>query len=466
VKTRTRWILFGACLAELLLLIIGIAVLVSFARIGTAYAAKIAASAVFVAGRDTEAIIADGDLDRVSGVRWEVDREGRRVTAWIGPISQTAVYRDGLGTALVIDRPEAEVRALTAPPAPGGNADDPRPWPTGDVLPEGSLPEGVDKTGLATVLDEAFADPNPTQQRRTRAVVIVQDGRLVAERYAVGFTRQTPLLGWSMTKSVTSALAGILVAQGKLRIEDPAGLPEWSKPSDPRGAITVDQLLRMSSGLRFTEEYGNPFADATFMLFGSGDAAGYAASRPLEAKPDARWQYSSGTTNIVSRVLRLAAGNDATYHALPRRALFDRIGMRHAVIETDASGTFIGSSFSWASARDWARFGLLFLNDGVWEGERILPEGWVDYCRRPTPAAPNGCYGAHWWCNAGSPDDSQHRPMPSLPTDYYAARGFQGQSVNIFPSRRIVVVRLGLTDASDAFDIEDFLAKVLRCVAR
>jgi CubicO group peptidase (beta-lactamase class C family) len=295
-------------------------------------------------------------------------------------------------------------------------------------------------------------------------VVIVQDGRLVAERYAPGFSRHTPLMGWSMNKSVTSALVGILVAQGKLRVEDPAGLAEWAGRNDPRGTITLDQLMRMSSGLEFDETYDSAFADATKMLFTSGDVGGYAAAKQLEAKPGSRWQYSSGTTNIVSLILRRAMGDDDIYHALPRRALFDRIGMRHAVMETDASGTFVGSSFGWASARDWARLGLLFLNDGMWEGGRILPEGWVDYCRRPTPGAPQGRYGAHWWCNAGTKEDSHDRPMPRLPADMYYASGFQHQYVNIIPSRRLVVVRLGLTNSDKAFNLEDFLAKVLECV--
>jgi CubicO group peptidase (beta-lactamase class C family) len=465
VKRRIRWILVVVGLTVAVLVIVAAAVGIPPARLGASYAAKIAASAIFLSGRDAETILEDGDIDAAGGVRLDVDREARRVTAWIGPIGRTAVFREGLGTALVIDHSEEEVCGFTTTPIPGGDSDDARPWPTGDILAQDPLPDTIDADGLARILEEAFSEPDPARPRRTRAVVIVQDERLIAERYAPGFSRHTPLLGWSMTKSVMSALVGIAVAEGKLRIEDRAAPPEWNAPDDPRAAITVDQLMRMSSGLKFEEEYDDLFSDVTTMLFASGDAAGYAAKSRLEVAPDTRWYYSSGTTNILSRIVRRAAGSDAAYHALPREALFDRIGMRHAVIETDASGTFVGSSFSWATARDWARFGLLFLNDGVWQGERILPEGWVDYCRNPTPAAPNGCYGAHWWCNAGAAGQPSRRPMPRLPTDYYSARGFQGQSLNIFPARRLVVVRLGLTDASDAFDLEDFLADILDCVA-
>lgn len=258
----------------------------------------------------------------------------------------------------------------------------------GDLIPKTELPTGVDKVKLAEAMDKAFSEPDPKKPRRTRAVVVVYDGRIIAERYAPGFSQSTPLLGWSMTKSVTNALIGILVGQGRLLIQEPAPVPEWSGADDPRGAITLDQLLRMSSGLKFIEEYTKN-SDATCMLFGTHDTAAYAASQPLETEPDSKWSYSSGTANILSRLVRhTIGGTSADYFAFPRRALFNRIGMRSAIMEPDASGTFVGSSFMYATVRDWARFGLLYLQDGVWEGTQILPEGWVDYSRRPTPKAP------------------------------------------------------------------------------
>jgi CubicO group peptidase (beta-lactamase class C family) len=185
----------------------------------------------------------------------------------------------------------------------------------------------------------------------------------------------------------------------------------------------------------------------------------------LEAEPDTRWKYSSGSTNIIAKALRNAVDDDKTYHAMPREMLFDRIGMRHAVIETDPIGTFVGSSFGWATARDWARFGLLYLNDGVWQGERILPEGWVDYSRTPTPKAPNGRYGAQWWCNAGTNEDPETRMWPKLPADLYAARGFQGQSVNVFPTQNLVVVKLARSSPIDPFDEQSFLVNVLDAIS-
>jgi len=279
------------------------------------------------------------------------------------------------------------------------------------------------------------------------------------------FHMKQPLIGWSMTKSVINALTGILVGQGKLSLEDRALLPEWRGPGDPRAHITLDQLLRMSSGLKFAEDYANPLEDVIFMLLGTDDVAAYAANKPLEAEPGTKWYYSSGTTNIIARIMRDAiGGTDADYFAFPRRALFDPMGMHSAIIEPDASGTFVGSSLMYATARDWARFGLLYLQDGVWEGERILPEGWVKYTLTPAPRAPLGEYGAHFWLKVPPPFKSSVSGMPSLPVDTYFAAGHEGQFVTIIPSRKLVVVRLGLSRLKGAWDQEWFIAQILEAI--
>ncbi len=268
-----------------------------------------------------------------------------------------------------------------------------------------------------------------------------------------------------MTKSVIGALVGIRVRQGALDLQAPAPVPEWRSAGDPRGAITLDQLLRMSSGLEFGEATDEYDGDLVTMLCDRGDAAAYAAAKPLEHPPDSHWHYSSGTSNIVSRILRHSfEGDQAAHFRFPREALFDRIGMRSAVIEPDASGSFVGSSFMFATARDWARFGLLFLKDGVWQGERILPEGWVEYSTTPTPKAPQGRYGAHWWLNAGEPDDPGDRPWPDLPTDTFSARGFEGQEVVVIPSRELVLVRLGQSRPESSYSSNDFGAAVLAAI--
>jgi CubicO group peptidase (beta-lactamase class C family) len=264
-----------------------------------------------------------------------------------------------------------------------------------------------------------------------------------------------------MSKSVTNALVGVLVKQGRLDLKAPAPVPEWQTPGDPRGMITLDQLLRMSSGLEFSEVY-LPLFDATRMLYESRDFAAYAAEKPLSARPDARFSYSSGTANIISRIVRGAIEKDhRNYYDFMRRELFDKIGMSSAVVEADPSGTFVGSSYALATPRDWARFGLLYLWDGVWRGERILPEGWVAYTTTPTPKAPKGQYGALFWLNAGSRSNPSDRRWPSVPQDAYSAEGFMEQRLIIIPSHELVLVRFGASVDRKAWNTETFIADVL-----
>jgi CubicO group peptidase (beta-lactamase class C family) len=335
------------------------------------------------------------------------------------------------------------------------------PWPAGDHGPVLSLPPGVDAAKLESAIDAAFAEPSPQNLRKTRAVVIVYGGKLIAERYAPGFDPNTPQLAWSMSKSVTNALVGLLAKKGKLQLNSPAPVPEWQQADDPRQKITLDQLMRMSAGLEFNEAYA-PFSDAVYMFYDSRDFAAYAALKPLEAEPDAKWNYSSGTANIIARIVRQAIEKEHTnYYEYLYRNLFHKIGMLSLVMEPDPSGTIVGSSYMFATPRDWARFGLLYLQDGIWDGERILPEGWVKYTTTPTSQAPKGEYGALFWLNAGAPENPSDRLMPSVPTDVFFARGFQEQRVFIVPSRKLVLVRFGATSDRSAWSDDAFVADVL-----
>lgn len=336
-------------------------------------------------------------------------------------------------------------------------------WPDGDRVESGAA-AGVDTRRLNAAIADAFAEPDSAMPRRTRAIVVVHNGRIVGERYADGYGPDNRFTGWSMTKSVTSALVGILTAHNTLDVRADMLRPEWRGADDPRGDITLHQLLTMSSGLGFDESY-TPSGAATRMLFDSPDAAAVAAASPLAHEPGSTWLYSSGTTNIVSSLIRVSFDSDDEYIAFARDSLFDRIGMRSAVLEPDPSGTFVGSSFMYATARDWARFGLLYLRDGVWNGERILPDGWVAYSVTPAPAAPRGQYGAHWWLNAGSASDSTQRTWPDLPRDIFWASGFEGQYVVVVPSHDLVVVRLGVTQDDRAWSLGAFLREVMESVA-
>jgi CubicO group peptidase (beta-lactamase class C family) len=289
----------------------------------------------------------------------------------------------------------------------------------------------------------------------------VYQDKIVAEKYGKQFSPATPMLGWSMSKSVTNALVGILVKAGMLSIEDSALLEAWKDPQDARSKITLDQMLRMSSGLAFEEVYG-PFKDATYMLYDNKSMADYAAAKPLETEPDGKWNYSSGSANIIARIVKDRVGGTlVAFNNFARQQLFDRLNMYSAIIEPDASGSFVGSSYMFATPRDWARIGLLYKNDGVRGEDRILPEGWVKYSTTPTPKAPMGEYGAQIWLNAGEKRNPTNRKFPLLPTDLYYFGGFNGQSVTVIPSRDVVAVRLGVTHKKTDWDVEQFIKNVL-----
>jgi len=445
------------CFGIIIILVLAIAYfvfsnldLIKAAPIGVGYKAKILCSGIFVSHRDEESILSE-DLSyppNMNIINAKVDYENKSVTTSVfGIIKEKAIYRAGQGCTILSGKSEAELRSQPAEIlAPLPENPDTVPWPTGDLILSGEIPPNVDREPLDEAMLKVFFEHYPERPHRTRAVVVVYDGKIISEQYAPGFSKNTLHLGWSMTKSVTNALVGILVGQGKLSINDPAPVPEWRKPGDPRGNITLDQLLRMSSGLKFLEAYAdNPLSDVSKMLFQKPDTGAFAANMPLETKPDQKWSYSSGTTNIISRVIRQTIGNQAEYASFPRRVLFNRIGMRSAIMEMDASGIYVGSSYMYATARDWARFGLLYLNDGVWEGERILPEGWVGFSTTPTSTAPRGQYGAHFWLNRGNLNNPKDRPFPQLPTDMFLAQGVQGQTVVIIPSYKLVIVRLGMS---------------------
>ena len=260
-----------------------------------------------------------------------------------------------------------------------------------------------------------------------------------AERYADGYGPTTTCHSWSMAKSITQCLAGMLVADGKLDIQAPADVPEWRAPGDPRGAITLDQLLRMSSGLSFREDYDPTHpSDVIEMLFGKGrdDTAAFAAGFPLAHSPGSHFYYSSGTTNIVSRRLARAHGGD--FAAYMQERLFGPLGMTSAQPKFDAAGTFIGSSFCFCTPRDFAKFGLLYLRGGQWEGRRLLPQTWVDYARTATWQQPDGQadgpYGASWWLDLAGPGT-------------FSANGYDGQFIVLCPDRDLIIVRHGVTPA-------------------
>jgi CubicO group peptidase (beta-lactamase class C family) len=427
------------------------------AAIGAAYKAKVLCTIVFGTGR----AVSSPSIDEVSAdsyrlmrlFRVDIDRRARTVTASLpGFASRRAIFRGHLGAALLYDGTDLEGWSASALP-------DGSPQAGRGTVTEKPRRAAAESAALRRVVDAAFLEPDPRRLRRTRAILVVQDGQIVAERYAPGFDEQTRFPGWSMTKSVLGALVGVLVGEGRLSLADRALMPAW-QDRDPRAAITLTDLLRMRSGLAFSEVYDDVTSDVIEMLFHQPDAAAFAASRPLSAPPGSVWGYSSGTTNILSAIVRRVVG-EAEYPSWPRRTLFDPVGMASALMEADASGTFVASSFMLATARDWARFGQLAAQDGVWEGRRLVPEGWLEFGTTPTPQSPGGIYGAHWWLGLKPELGGGTAVAARLPRGTFFAVGHEAQALTIIPSRRLVVVRLGLSIYVDAWNHASFLAELL-----
>lgn len=405
-------------------------------RVGTSYSAKIVCSNRFIANRDPAEVLAvdvqaPGHplLHFISVV---VNEQDKSVTAHIFGFFARAqsVYRDGLGCT---NLPQGYDRNALAG-LPQGPAPLPRPgimpWPDGDApLAEADALPGI-KAALA---DPALTGPG------MRAVVVIRDGKLVGETYGDGFTRETPLLGWSMTKSVNAAIAGRLMAEGRLSFNDTNLLPEWA--GDDRSKIRLGDLMGMESGLRFNEDYGD-VSDVTRMLYLEPDMAGFVAGQPLDAAPGTVFTYSTGTSVLISRIWmnRIADFGEAT--AYPQKALFAPLGMASAVFETDVTGTLAGGSYLYATARDWARFGQFLLQDGVWNGQRLLPEAFMKAARTASKASGGLYTQAQTWL--AGPDDKPSAAF-DLPEDTIWMQGHDGQTVAIVPSERLVVVRMGLT---------------------
>lgn len=399
-------------------------------------AAKFVCSYHFIAGRDAQEVLAN-DVHAPAAhplltyLTADVDEPAGTVTArFFGFLGKgVAAHRDGYGCVTVTAG--GGVAALPALPAPTPN-DENALWPRGERVAPSQDP------ALAAILDDpALTGPG------MRAVVVVHNGRIIGERYGDGYDWDTPLLGWSMAKTVTAALVGTLVGEGDLSLDQDGLFETWN--GDERGAITVADLLAMSSGLEFNEDYGT-LTDVTRMLFLEPDMAAFAADKPLAGPRGQTFSYSSGTTVLLSRIWQDAFDDPDAALNWPREALFGPIGMASAVLEPDMRGTYVGSSFLYASARDWARFGELLRNDGFWDGRRILPEGFAQWMRELAPAS-GGKYGrGQLWLPGALAEGALDGRI--LPEDTFWLQGHEGQRTVVMPSRDLVVVRLGLTPSS------------------
>jgi CubicO group peptidase (beta-lactamase class C family) len=369
-------------------------------------------------------------------LRYHVDRTLKTVDSSVAGLKpMRAVFTPGYGCRLIVDpRYQEPAPAIQRAASPVDSFAPPTQVASKDP-------------GINEALTREFTEQPSQRPRYVKAIVVVKDGHVIAERYAPGFALDTPLLSYSVAKSFTNALLGILVRQGRLRIDQPAGAPEWKQPGDPRNAVVIDDLLRMDSGID-APETGSGFDPVAQMLYDKDDMAAFAAGFPLKEPPRTRWEYTSANTLILDRLLGATVGGGAQgMRAFADQELFAPLHMDHVTMEFDGAGTFVGSAHVYAPARDYARLGQLFLNDGISsDGQRILPEQWVDYSRRSTLYSP---YGAGFWTNDGPSEPAAVRVAHGFPKDGFFASGNRGQRIYIVPSEHLIVARFGYSPEPD-----------------
>lgn len=407
------------------------------------YSAKNTSSSVFLANRTLA--FTDSTDNNFSPVNLATDQvnlkaKSAKATVW-GLLTREAVYREGLGSVLTI-KGEGLSETSSAPQRTTSN--DSTAYPYGNAPQRDILFTNVDYSKLNDRIDSLF---NPWN--KTRAVVVIYKDQIIAEKYDEGFNKDSKILGWSMTKSIMSTVFGVMQYQGKINVEEKAPIEAWQ--NDDRKEITIHNLLQMNSGLEWDENYDG-ISDVTKMLFLQADMTQMQIDKPFVGKPNETWNYSSGTTNLLSGILRQKLGSEQEYLDYWYREFIDKIGMNSMVVETDLAGNYVGSSYGWATPRDWGKFGLLYLHRGNWNGEQIFAPEWTDYVAEPTPDS-NGTYGAQFWLNA----EGQFK---DLPKNMFYADGYQGQFVFVFPDQDLVVVRMGL----NGFNINDFLKDILASI--
>lgn len=433
-----------------------------------ASAAKILCSAIFISNRDAKEAFQNSVLSTPLTVRGRAlpqdaytkidvdwDDKSVRVTVFDSPPRAAKFYGDQGCIILPYDANDVffePVELSSSLPDPMDQA-----WPMGDVLPSVSLPSEVDEAKLKGAVDAAFVP-----EAYTVAFLVVYKGQLIAERYSLGVTKDTLLESWSMGKSITATLIGVLIREGHFGIEDPAPVPEWQRQGDPRSKIRIADLLRMSSGLRFSSPGDPPHtlkqgvSDHMYVYSGAIDVFQYSINSRLEFPPNTVGRYRNCDPLTLGYIIkRTIRESGEEYLSWPQRALFDRIGVRRQVLETDPYGNFIMSGFDYGTPRNWARLGLLYQQDGVWEGKRILPVGFAEFVGTPALAWEEPIYGGLFWVNG--------RGDLKLPRDAFHMEGYGGQSVIIDPSHELVVVRMGHTRGG-SYPVEVFNEALLKLI--
>ncbi|WP_395050589.1 serine hydrolase domain-containing protein [Flavobacterium sp.] len=411
------------------------------------FSAKSVASGHFIDNRSQE-MIENGDNDflPIKLASNKIDENGKFATATVYGLKQRkAIYREGLGATLINDDFDVS-KPYKVPKRTKISTN--LPFPYGNIEPKDTVFANVDYVKLNAAVANAF-DIIGEKKKRTRAVLVIYKDKIIAEKYDTGFNKNSKILGWSMTKSVTATIFGILQKQGKIDVSKPAPIAEWR--NDERATITISDLLHMNSGLEWKEDYSK-ISDVTKMLFYDADMSKSQINKPLVGVTNASWYYSSGTTNLLSGILRNQFKTHQGYLDFWYSALIDKIGMNSMLIETDMAGNYVGSSYGWATARDWSKLGLLYLHKGNWNGDQLFNKSWAKYVSTPTNGS-KGKYGAHFWLNAGG-------KFPDVPRNMFYCSGYQGQMVAIFPSHDLVIVRMGLKEDPD-FDFNGLLSGIV-----
>jgi len=411
-------------------------------KVATGYASKIMCSGIFVEGLSRERVKRmELSSFPLNGISVDVDTSTQTVTcSLLGNISQKAHYIKGVGTTLY---PEGRQPLPNRIPIKATEKYS-HSWPLGWTITDRTA-ANIDITGLKKHINNHFT-------KESKAVIVIKNGYLITEKYAEGLTDKSPQLGWSMSKSLLNAFIGILVQKQNLDIYQPVPIEEWQ--TDPRKNISLHHLLQMSSGLNWDESYSKTkLSDVSKMLYLKNDMFAFARSKNSVVPPDSLFTYSSGTTNLIAGLSKSYFPDYISYYQFIQNELFNQIGMNNSLIETDAVGTPVFSSYGYCSARDWAKFGLLYLNNGHWNGEQILPEWWVQYSTTPARQS-NGTYGAHFWLN------HSHELLPDMPKDVFLAKGFRQQRLFIIPSEQLIVVSLNSSD--EDLDFNTYLKDMMQ----
>ena len=429
----------------LLLTVVVLIVIINYPKLNiiAGYSAKSTNSSVFLANR-TAAFTdsTDNNFSPINLAADKINKDQKTSTSSVfGLLTRKAFYREGLGSVLIDDDFDTSLKVRVPKRT---KADDTTPFPYGNADQKDSIFQHINYKKLHATVNNLF-----TNGTKTRGVVVVYKNQIIAEKYSKGLTKDSKLLGWSMTKSIMSTVYGVLQHQNKINIIDKAPIKEWQ--NDDRKEITIHNLLQMNSGLEWDENY-DEISDVTKMLFLQKDMTKAQIGKKLVGKRDQTWNYSSGTSNLLSGIIRGKFTTHQAYLDYWYSEFIDKIGMNSMVIETDMTGNYVASSYAWATPRDWAKFGLLYLNRGNWNGEQVFNASWVDYATTPTPTSDKE-YGAQFWLNAGG-------KFPDAPKNMFYADGYQGQFVFLFPDQDLVIVRMGLAH----FNINEFLKGVLESI--